>query len=136
MGDGVVVQGPFAELAAAHDHDLAVGDGLGRGPVIDAPFHAEHIPRQVELGDLAAAIGQDAVGAHHAPEDPIDRLGGFALAENLFVAGVGHLDAVDAQWIGDQVGDADRPAQPDVAIGVLRGAGGRRGERGVHLMAP
>src|SRR5215475_12892120 len=56
-------------------------------------FETEHVARQVEGSDLAAAIGKNLVGAYGARHDLVHIVRRFILAKDLCVPAVGHRGA-------------------------------------------
>ncbi len=88
--------------------------------MVFAGLQPEHVAGQEEFGDLAAAVRQDAAGPDHATEHAIGAGGRLAFAVDLFVAGVAHPHARDAQGIGDLAGV------------TARGGGARPCQIGTH----
>ncbi len=136
VGGGAVGHGALAELAAAHGHDLAVAHGLGRHGVLGAGLQAEHVARKEELGDLPAAVGQDAIGADHAAHHPVGADGRLAFTVDLFVAAVTHGDARNAERIGDLPRLRNGPGafRQDGGLEPMEFAGG--GRLSAHRIAP
>ncbi len=76
--------------------------------MVFAGLQPEDVARQEELRDLAAAVGQDATGPHHAAEHAIGAGCRLAFAVDFLVAAIAHPDARDAQGVGDKAGVAAR----------------------------
>ena len=121
-GDVVVARGERDDGAALDHEHLAVGDRLGGEGVLVADLEAEHVARQVERADLAAAVVEDLVGAHRAADDLVDVIGRLVLAVDLGVAGERHRRAHQLDRAGESAGCSDGPVARFAPIGCLEEA--------------
>ncbi len=80
--------------------DLGRHDRLGRGMMNLVDLEAEHVARQMEGADLAAAIGKELGDAHHAGDDLVDVACGLAFREDLAVPAKAHGHAAEGNGLG------------------------------------
>src|SRR5208337_4814709 len=96
-GDGDVALGRGLEAAALDHPHRRFDDRFGSQAVAGSGFKTENVAGEMEGADLAAAVAEEAIAADRAARDLVDVFGGFALAEDAFVAAV-------SEFGGDELG--------------------------------
>src|SRR5262245_9436750 len=97
-------------------------------------FEAKYVARQMEGADLAAAVGQELVGANGAADHLVDILGLLILAVDLFVLAIGEFRGDEARMAGQHAEAVIGRARQR---GNLAADGGRSADRlGEHWASP
>src|SRR5262245_77982 len=133
-GDADVALRGLFEAPALHQAQRGVEDGFGGKAMGRAGFEAEDVAGQMEGADLAAAVGEQLVGAHRAANHLVDIVGLLILAVDFLVLAVGEFGGDEASMPGQH---AEAVARCAGERGNLAADGGRSADRlGEHWASP
>src|SRR5262245_5660510 len=126
--------GGLLEALALDEAQRGVEDGFGGEAMVGAGFQAKYVAGQVEGTDLAAAVGEQLVGAHRAADHLIDIFGRLILAVDFLVLAIGEFGGDEARMPGQH---AEPVGSRAGNAGNLAADGGGSADRlGEHWASP